>query len=813
MKLNIKLLLIIIINSLFFVNFAKAQPTPSEFEYQITGTVAEENSQLPLGFATVQLIKDGQIVNGAETDEKGNFKIFINEKGVYTLKISYIGFQDITKDITINNENPKINLGNITLNSGNLETEEIVVQSERSAIEFNADKKVFNVEKSMTTQGGTAVDVIKNLPSVEVDIDGNISFRGNQNVKILIDGKPYGMNSENRNRILEQIPAEQVEKVELISNPSAKYEAEGTTGIINLVLKKNNIGGYNGGFTLNAGTRDKYAGAFNLNFKNSKLAFSSSYDYRLNNFTLNADNFVNYFTDNSTLSQTNTGSYRNQGHLLKTNLDYYFDKQTSISSSLNYNDRRGNRKENSVINIFNSQGTSYQTLSSTLDEVKGFNIDAAFNFTRKFSNPKDMLTMDLTFNKTRDIDYVNVEEYYTLSVDPSLERFNSDENNNEINIQSDYVKNFGENSKIETGIKGNWKISKRNYDALYFDYNTGGYVNNINKSNLFNFDEQIYSAYITYSGNQGILSYNLGLRAEQANSVGELETTNNTFKKNYFDIFPSAVISAKLGMSQQIQLSYSRRINRPAMQVLNPFRFIIDPINSFQGNPELQPEYINSLELSYIQYTPFGFLTPSIFYRNSNNMIARSRDLLDSIRTVTSFNNYGNVQAYGLELVFNTNFFKIWSLNGSVSYYRSIIDAENLQQGFKNDNYTWGTRLTSTVKLPDIADLQMTYFYSGIRYVAQGRIEPFQSFDVVLKRNFMNNRFDVGLKFSDIFNTMKFNINLDDPRFYQTFTRKRDTQNVSLIFTYRFGADDSKSGNDKKRRPDNNNNQGDGFGF
>jgi len=813
MKFKIKLLFIIILNSFIFVNFAQSQPTPSEKEFKVSGTVAEENTQLPLGFATVQLIQEGQIVDGVETDDDGNFTIFIDKKGDYKLKISYIGYQDITKDITISNENPNINLGNITLNTGTLQTEEIVVQSERSAIEFNADKKVFNVEKSMTTQGGTAVDVIKNLPSVEVDIDGNISFRGNQNVKILIDGKPYGMNSENRNRILEQIPAEQVEKVELISNPSAKYEAEGTTGIINLVLKKNELGGYNGGFTLNAGTRDKYAGAFNLNFKNSKLTFSSSYDYRLNNFLINGENFVNYLTENTSLNQTNSGAYRNQGHLFKTNLDYYFDKQTSISGSFNYNDRKGNRKENSVINIFNSQGTSYQTLSSTVDEVKGFNIDAAFNFTRKFSNPKDMLTIDFTFNKTRNIDNVVVDEYYTTSVDPSLEKFNSDENNNEVNIQTDYVKNFGENSKLETGLKGNWKINKRNYDAFNFDYNAGGYINNLNKSNLFNFDEQVYSAYITYSGNQGIFSYNLGLRAEQTNSAGELVTTNTEFNKNYFDVFPSAVLSAKLGMSQQIQLSYSRRINRPAMQVLNPFRFIIDPVNSFQGNPELEPEYINSLELSYIQYTPFGFLTPSVFYRNSDNMIARSRDLLDSIRTVTSFNNYGNVQAYGLEIVFNTNFFKIWSLNGSVSYYRSIIDAENLQQGFKNDNYTWGSRLSSTVKLPDIVDLQMTYFYSGIRYVAQGTIEPFQSFDIVLKRGFMNNRFDVALKFSDIFNTLKFNINLDDPRFFQTFTRKRDTQNVSLIFTYRFGTDNSKSGNDKKRRPDNNNNQGDGFGF
>lgn len=813
MNLNIKLLLIILINTIYFINFATAQPTPSEKEFQVSGTITEGNSEIPLGFATVQLIKDEQVVSGTEADADGNFIIFIEKKGDYKLKISYIGFQDITKNITINDNNPRLNLGKIVLNTGNLETEEIVVEGERSAIEFDAEKKIFNVEKSMTTKGGTAIDVIRNLPSVSVDIDGNISFRGDQNVKILIDGKPYGMNSANRNRILEQIPADQVEKVELISNPSAKYEAEGATGIINLVLKKNDISGYNGGFTLNAGTRDKYAGAFNLNFRNNKLAFSSSYDYRLNNSIINADNFINYYTDNSTLIQKNTGTYRNQGHLFKTSLDYYFDKQSSITGSFNYNDRKGTRKENSVIDIYDNQGSSYNTLSSTVDEFKGFNLDAALNYTRKYSNPKDMLTMDFTFNKTKDIDNINLDEYYSLAIDPSLEKYNGDENNNEINIQSDYVKNISENSKIETGVKGNWKINKRNYEALYFDYNTGGYLNNADKSNLFNFDEQIYSAYVTYSGNLGIISYNAGLRAEQTNSAGELVTTNNTFNKNYFDIFPSAVVSAKLGMMQQIQLSYSRRINRPTMQVLNPFRFIIDPINSFQGNPELQPEYINSLELSYIQYTPFGFLTPSVFYRNSENMIARSRDLLDSIRTVTTFNNYGSVQAYGLEFVFNTNLFKIWSFNGSVSYYRSIVDAENLQQGFKNDNYTWGTRLSSTVKLPNIADLQMTYFYSGVRYVAQGTVEPFQSFDVILKRDFMDKRFDVALKFSDIFNTLKFNINLDDPRFYETFTRKRDTQNVALILTYRFGTDDSKTGNDRKRKGDNNGNQGDGFGF
>jgi len=811
--LNYKVkLLIIIFNSLIFANIIFAQ-VPSENEFRISGIITEEKTGMPLGYASIQLIQKGNIINGTESDDKGNFLIVHNKEGEYILKISYIGFQDIEKLISISRENPVINIGNINLSNQNIETEEIIVQSERSAIEFNADKKIFTVEKSMSTQGGTAVDVISNLPSVEVDVDGNISYRGNQNVKILIDGKPYGMNSENRNRILEQISAEQVEKVELISNPSAKYEAEGTTGIINLILKKNEISGYNGGFTLNAGTRDKYSGAFNLNFKNKKFAFSSSYDYRLNNNILNADNLIYYFIDNSTLYQKNTGTFRNNGHLLKSNLDYYFDKQTSISANLNYNDRQGTRKENSLIDIFNETGTSYTTTSTTLDEVDGFNLDASLNITRKFNNPKDMLTFDLSFNRAKDNNNVKLDEYYTIAKAPLFEKFNSDENNNEINAQTDIVKNLGENLKFESGIKGNWKNSKRNYDAFYFDNNSGLYLNNINKTNLFSYEEQIYSAYLTLSGNKGIFSFNFGLRAEQTNSNGELVTTNETFKKNYFDVFPSAVLSAKVGMTQEIQISYSRRINRPVMRVLNPFRFIIDPINSFAGNPELEPEYINSLELSYIQYTPFGFLTPSVFYRNSNNMIARSRSLLDSIKTVTTFNNYNNVQSYGLELVFNSNLLKIWGLNGSISYYRSIVDAENLQQGYRNDNYSWGARITSTLKLPRIFDLQMTYFYSGTRYVAQGKIEPFQSFDVVLKKDFMNKRFDVALKFSDIFNTLKFKINLDDPRFFETFSRKRDTQNISLILTYRFGTDDSKTENRKKQKSGNDNNQGDGFGF
>ncbi len=446
-----------------------------------------------------------------------------------------------------------------------------------------------------------------------------------------------------------------------------------------------------------------------------------------------------------------------------------------------------------------------------MDLSDGFSIDGSVNFTRKLSNPKDVLTFDASYSKNRDISNTDQNEYYSNGLNPYLEKFANDDNNDEINIQSDLIKNFGTDYKIETGVKSSFKISNKDYNVNYYDYILQGFVNNNGLSNFFKYNEQIYSAYITHTGKLGFLNYNIGIRAENTVTKGELVNTGEIYERNYFDLFPNAVISTKIGSSREIQLSYSRRINRPSTSAQNPFRSVLDPINSFKGNPELKPEYINSLELGFIQYTPFGVFTPTVFYRNSDNFIARSRSLIDSIRTVTTFNNYGTVQSYGLELVFNATPLKFWNLNGSFSYFKRTVDAQNLQEGFKNENYTWSSRISSNMRLPDLFDMQLSYFFSGKNVVAQGTIEPFQSFDATIKRDFFDNRFSLALRFADIFNTMKFRINLDDPNFYTVFSRKRDTQSVFLILTYKFGKEDKSA--ERKKKRDNSPQQNDGYGF
>ncbi|MDQ3194772.1 MAG: TonB-dependent receptor, partial [Bacteroidota bacterium] len=318
---------------------------------KIAGSVTDKNTNSPIESVSIALLKssDSSVVTGTETDPQGKFSFSQISFGTYNIRVNIVGYNKaILRGIVINSDKPEAILEPIKLKSGETATEEIVVEGERSAIEFKGDKKIFNVDKGMNVQGGSAVDVLKNIPSVAVDADGNISLRGNQNVKILVDGKPFGLsNSENRNTILDQIPANMVESIELVTNPSAKYEAESSAGVINIKLKKKEGLGYNGTMILNAGSRDKYNGSLNLNFRKNKFNFFGNYDYRLYNHIITGENSRENFTVNSDFHQTTSGTSRNISHFLKGGFDYNINDDNSFSYLINYNPRERKRTDNS----------------------------------------------------------------------------------------------------------------------------------------------------------------------------------------------------------------------------------------------------------------------------------------------------------------------------------------------------------------------------------------------------------------------------------------------------------------------------------
>ena len=779
----------------------------------IKGNVIDDETNEPIESSAVSLyrLKDSSIVIGSETNNKGEFILEDVPYGRYYLEINMIGYNTaVVKGLILNPNNNEIYLETIKLKAGITETEEILVEGEKSLIEFHPDKKVFNVSQELVTQTGSATDVLSNIPSVTVDQDGNVSLRGSENVRILVDGKPFGLDGSNRTEILKQILASEIESVELITNPSAKYNPEGTSGIINIVLKKNSMLGHNGDLSLKVGTGDKYTGSANINLKNNKIRLFANYNYRHYNSDRSGSNYRESFLNNtiSYNDEFESGYHRRKSHMVKAGLEYFLNDKNTIGLSAVYNNRSRYRYEkidskelDSLKNI-----TSYFLRDNDEDE-NGYNFNISLLYTGKFKKPKQILTGEFTYSRSSEDEVLFSRQTDITPPNNTPDKDNDYEKDmtDDYNLQLDYVHPFGKDSKLEMGYKGTHKIHENDFRTDYFDYNQNIFVKDTSRSNDFIYKEYINAVYGMFTGSISDLGYQFGARLEHSSTNGRLVTTNETFDKNYLSVFPSASLSYKLGTSQEMQLSYSRRIHRPRLRFLNPFPNSSDPLNIRKGNPDLNPEFIDSYELSYLYYFNTSLISPTVFFRQSHDDISRVRTLTDSNVTYSTFENYNSSKTYGIEFILNSKLFKWWNFNASFSYFGAEVDANNIEQGLVNNTFSWSGRVTSSIHFPDLFDIQLSYFYSGNRISAQGEIDPFQSLNIALKKDFFDKKASIGLNFNDIFNTLKFNINLKDADYNETHTHKRESRNVFLTFTYRFGQ--SEKSRDRKRKRDNDSDQ------
>src|SRR4030095_12764810 len=786
----------------------------------ISGTVIDKITGAPIESADVSLLsaKDSSVITGTQTGKDGSFSFKDLPFGQYSLRANLVGYSiSNVKGIVLSQEKPSADLDPIKLTSGTTTTEEILVESEKSPIQFEAGKKIFNVGQNPINQSGSLIDVLKNIPSVSVDADGNVSLRGNTAVKILVDGRPFGMEGQNRATLLEQIPANLVDNVEVITNPSSKYEAEGVSGIINIILKKTKTFGYNGNLSLNAGTGDRYSGSINLNLKNDKIQVFSNYNYNLFNFKITggSDRTNSLSTTANQFTEDNTGNGRVKTHFLKGGLDYYINQQNTLGFTATYQNTK--RKRGEFINIneydISHNPTSYSTSNYDVD-VSNYTLDLASSYTMKFKDPRQSLTADLIYSTNK-----NEENGFTTNsfinppLSPELVKEFSKINDKDFSVQSDYSHPFGKESKLETGFKIRYRDKENDYTNQKFDSATNQYINDPNLTNDFKYNDLVNAVYAQYSSKISIISWQVGTRVEQTNSKSTLTTTSQDTKNNYVDLFPSANLSAQLGKTSELQMSYSRRIRRPGLGELNPFVNSSDPHNYFSGNPNLKPEYTDAYELGFVQYLPGqSSVNPSVFYNYTKNSISRTRQYIDSTTTLTTFVNYASTKTYGAELIFNLQPVPFWNINGSVSYFKTDIDATNISYDFVNEGNSWSGRVSSSLYMPLQFSLQLNYFYSGKILAAQATVEPFQSFDAALRKDFFDGRFSATLKAADIFNTLKFRVNINnDPRFLETLERKRDTRALTLTFNYKFGETDK---NQQRRRKDNNReNQNDNNGF
>lgn len=775
---------------------------PSFNDGEISGYVFDSQNKMPLEAVSVQLIKsrDSSIYGGTETDNKGFFSIENISQGKYRLIVNLTGYnRKILPVDMINPESKNASLDTLFLNSGT-ETEEIVVQSERPFMELKGEKKIFNVGENMSVKGGTAIDILKNLPSVTVDIDNNVSLRGGSKIKYFINGRPV---TGDVTRILEQLPADQLSSVEVITNPSAKYEAEGSTGVINLVLRQYDDAGVNGQIDLSSGTKDKYGSGINVNYKSGKYKVLGAFDIRLNNMSMNAKvDRNNFFSEEEALTnQTSDGRMRREGNNFRSEFEYYFSKSDILNLNFRYNNGKRKRGDTDNLTIYDSQSNVSEISKNVSEEdEKEYGYTMGLNY-GKYGKDGQNLTGEISYSLEKENENGYRETMYTIPADLMSDYYDIEGSDRDqlINIQSDYVYKFSKKSGFEAGIKYN--IKDRSSSELNFLRNneTGSFSLDSSLSDDFEYLENIASAYGIYSNESEKFSYNLGLRSEYWNLDLDDAFYNSKSAKNKFDFFPSVSLSYKLSLSEQVGLNYSRKIRRPDFRELSPSTRVMSPVLYMRGNPGLEPEYFNSVELNFSKFFDSFSIIPSAFYKLKNNAITRSSSLIDSNIVVNTPVNADNEVSFGGEFLLNGQFGKLLNLNMSLSYFNQEITSDTLG---KNSNNTFSGRLFSNINLPFDAGIQLTYFYSGKTITPQGTLDPVSSFDIALKKEFFEKQLTVNFKISDLFNQGKFTGVSSTDLYNQEFFRARESRIATLSLTYKFGSD-SKSP-DRKRRGNRN---------
>lgn len=771
----------------------------------LKGVVVDKSTGTAMESATIQVFKseDSTLLNGALSDKSGNFIINNIPEGLYTVKVSYIGYATaVAKNVKAGKDRKEINLGTVKLEVNSEMTQEINVVDEAPTMTFENGKKIYDAKKDLTAQNGNVLDMLKNVPSVNVDNDGNVSLRGSGNVKILIDGKPSALLS-NGTQVLQNIPANMIEKVEIINNPSAKYEAEGISGIINLVMKQDqNSNGYNGNVKVNGGTEDKYNFSTGGSMKKGKFSFNGNYSYwsyfMPGHSSIERSNFSSI--ESRTVYQDLLWNYKGISHYGSFGMDYDINKFNTLSLVGNIFYYERNILANNHLKFFDANGTNSGNFhSDNNDGRNGNNVDLTLTYTKKYEQKEKEFSTFVNYSRRREdapIDYTNFDNnsspYFTNKSSYFIFNF--------VNGQADYVHPFTENSKLETGVKSNLRFITGELKYKYLDNISGQWLPIAGKDNDADYKDAISAAYLTYSNKFKDFSYSAGLRGEHTYIDFSILMGAEKYNQNYFDFFPSLSLSQKIGNENQFQLTYSRRINRPNIFFLNPFVEQFDEFTKRSGNPYLKPEYINSVELGYTRYLPIGSVTLSGYYRNTNNVINYISSVDTSGVTFSRPENRGKSNTYGAEFILQGGFAKWWTYNGSFDYFSTnIFDNASFDKTYN----AWSARFSTNASIPDLFEVQFFYFYMGKQVNSQGEVQPMQMMNLAIQKSFFDKKLILGFRVNDLFNQQRFSMDASGNDFTQSIRQKSNSRAAFFTVTFNFGDQNnsmSKRTSQRKQR-------------
>ncbi|SHI83868.1 Outer membrane receptor for ferrienterochelin and colicins [Hymenobacter daecheongensis DSM 21074] len=770
----------------------RAQQTGS-----VTGALLDKSSGQPLPFATVVLLRaqDSSFVQGTQTAENGTFAFSKATLGSYLLRASVLGYQPLRKAISLTAAAPNAQLGPLRLAATATQLAGVTVQGERAAVVESLDKKVINVEKDLSSVGGTAVNVLQNVPSVSVDQNGTVSMRGSTNITVLVDGKPSGAANGGTGTRLDQIPASAIEKVEVVTNPSARYDAAGAGGVINIILKKQRKDGWNGQATANLGSRDKYNTSLSLNRRTGKLNVFGSYDMRDDRYRSTNDVRQNTVLAGKPLfiGQDGRALRHNTNHGGRLGFDYTFSPEQSLTLTAEPNSSRGLNLANQQATLRAETGTEQQQNRLRVSEDVQ-NVDVSADYRRTWAAHKGReLTANAGYTRLWADVVVGQQLTTETAVQPEWQQVFRVRLHAPYG-QLDYTHPFDSLSRLDVGLKGQWQQNNGTDDFLLLQ-NPEQPTRLSDRSFAYDFTEYLQAGYATYQRQLGPWSYQGGLRAEYTHTYGEVLGRQGRFDLRYLNLFPSATVARTLPHDQKVQLSYARRLNRPGFMQLLAFPLYQDPRYYRLGNPALRPEYINAFELGHQVSVGRASVSSTLFYRQTTNAIQRIREVDEEatrqngaggVVTVEKSVNLGQSTSYGAELSVNQPVAKWWRVAASGSLFRNRITAATGTEASRR-NLTGTARLQNTFNPTPKLDVQLTGTYRAAVITPQGRLAPQGGLDVALRQRLFQERGALTLRVSDIFDTQRQRITAFGPGLEATYLNKYETRVAYLGFTWYFG--------------------------
>lgn len=815
-KITSLFILLTLLVSSYTINATEIE-APAEPE--IKGKIIDMETDGPLEYATVSLFnsQDSTLVTGVITDSKGNFSLKA-KPGKYYVVLQFIGYESKTININLKNN---ISLGDIVLRPDSALLEEVEVVAEKSTMTMTLDKRVFNVGKDVSSTAGNAIEVLDNIPSVNVDVEGNVSLRGDSGVQILVDGKVSGLAGVSTQDALRSLQADMIEKIEVVTNPSVRYDAEGTAGIINIVLKKDKRKGLNASVDLRGGFPVQWGEKFFKEDFPFQTGLGASVNYRFKKFNVFANYNFNYrddISDGYTLTEYYNGdydydptienhddatqiteqlTYRNRnrkGHNVRGGFDYYFTDNDILTFSTMFRQSKGHNLP-SVTYIDNFPFENIQNFSRRTENWYNDRpmMEYTLSYDKYFGSKDNSLKASVRYFNNSDTEWSDIVDAEFLTQDdmdndiPSLsinQHTQTQENQENLQATVDFVHRYGF-SVVELGGKYTGRWINNNMMVTENGITLEDYTHD------FDYNQQVAALYGSFGREFGRFSGQIGMRYEFTLIDTYLKGTNSGNNQNYHDIFPTGHLNYSLTEVDQIQASYARRIRRPWYGQMAPFHSFNDDRNIRTGNPELKPVYTDSYEFSYLRFWEKGNINFTTYYRHSTDVIRQFTTVIDDI-SYSRPENFGISDDYGVELVASLDIFKWWNINGSINFFKSNTVGDWNNRHYTTDSYNTFARLVTKFRIKNVCDLQITGRYMGPREEPLGYRDANYWCDFAASRDVFNKNATISLNIRDVFGSRQHGGESWGDNFWQYSESTWSTTSVTLNFNYRINQQQNK---------------------